>query len=234
MVKEVKTVRYVEVIYGPTEDKHAMLIYGGDVWVELEPRKWARLCDLPLSHPANQLMARGGLQAAIFIDASGQQITRLNAYNEAHRKLAAEQGLFISVPFSEDKRKELLETLQKIKDELQVLTESRFLELQGRIEKIKERLSLLKDLKALENEIEKAKAQSLWDSTVNETLSLTKALERAVEISNMVFPTRYEQWAARQAIQKAKKEAALEEKIESSILLNSGLLRDLRRRLLED
>jgi hypothetical protein len=227
----VKNVRYVEVIYGPTEDKHAMLIYGGDIWVELEPRKWARLCDLPESHPANQLLAKGGLQA--FINGSGQQITRLNAYNEAHRKLAAEQGLFISVPFSEDKRKELLETLQKIKEELQILNESRFLELQGRIEKIKERLGILKELKALEKQIdEKAKAQSLWDSTVNETLSLTEALERAVELSNMVFPTRYEQWAARQAIQKAKKEAILEEKIESSILLNPERLRELREKLL--
>jgi len=226
-------VRYVEVIYGPTEDKHAMLIYGGDVWVELEPRKWARLCDLPSSHPANQLMARGGLQAAIFIDDSGQQITRLNAYNEAHRKLAAEQGLFISVPFSEDKRKQLIETLEKIKEELQILNESRFLELQGRIEKIKERLSLLKNLKALENEIEeRAKAQSLWDSAVNETVSLTEALERAIELSNMVFPTRYEQWATRQAVQKAKREAILEEKIESSVLLNPKRLKKLRAKLL--
>jgi asparagine synthetase B (glutamine-hydrolysing) len=225
--------RYVEVVYGPTEDKHAMLIYGGDIWVEFEPRKWARLCDLPSTHPANQLLARGGLQAAIFIDGSGQQITRLNAYNEAHRKLAAEQGLFISVPFSEDKRKELLETLQKIKEELQILSESRFLELQGRIEKIKERLSLLKDLKALENEIEeRAKAQSLWDSAVNETVSLTEALERAIELSNMVFPTRYEQWATRQAVQKAKREAILEEKIESSVLLNPERLRELRAKLL--
>jgi len=224
--------RYIEIIYGPVENKHAMLIYGGDVWVEVEPRKWARLCDLPESHPANQLLAKGGLQTAVFIDGSGQQITRLNAYNPEHRKIAAEQGLFISVPFSEDKRKELLETLQKIKDELQVLTESRFLELQGRIEKIKERLSLLKNLKALENEIEKAKAQSLWDSTVNETLSLTEALERAIELSNMVFPTRYEQWAARQAIQKAKKEAILEEKIESSILLNPERFKELREKLL--
>ena len=225
--------RYVEVIYGPTEDKHAMLIYGGDVWVELEPRKWARLCDLPSSHPANQLMARGGLQAAIFIDDSGQQITRLNAYNEAHRKLAAEQGLFISVPFSEDKRKQLIETLEKIKEELQILNESRFLELQGRIEKIKERLSLLKNLKALENEIEeRAKAQSLWDSAVNETVSLTEALERAIELSNMVFPTRYEQWATRQAVQKAKREAILEEKIESSVLLNPKRLKKLRAKLL--
>ena len=225
--------RYVEVVYGPTEDKHAMLIYGGDVWVELEPRKWARLCDLPSSHPANQLLARGGLQAAVFIDGSGQQITRLNAYNEAHRKLAAEQGLFISVPFSEDKRKELLETLQKIKEELQILSESRFLELQGRVEKVKERLSLLKDLKALENEIEeRAKAQSVWDSVVNDSLSLANALEKAVELSNEVFPTKFEQWAARQAIRKAKKEAILEEGIESSILLNPERLRELRAKLL--
>jgi hypothetical protein len=87
----------------------------------------------------------------------------LNAYNEAHRKLAAEQGLFISVPFSEDKRKQLIETLEKIKEELQILNESRFLELQGRIEKIKERLGIIKELKALEKQIdEKAKARARY------------------------------------------------------------------------
>jgi len=225
--------RYVEVIYGPAEDKHAMLIYGGDVWVELEPRKWARLCDLPESHPANQLWGKGGLQAAIFIDGSGQQITRLNAYNPEHRKLAAEQGLFINIPFSEDKRKELLETLQKIKDELQVLTESRFLELQGRIDKIKQRLGILKELKALEREVEeRAKAQSLWDSAVNETLSLTEALERAIELSNMVFPTNYDKLAFQEAVKRAKREAALETAIEESILLNPERLRELREKLL--
>lgn len=85
--------RYIEVIYGPTEDKHAMLIYGGDVWVELQPRKWIRFCDLPSTHPAVQLMAKGGLQAAIFIDGNGQQITRLNAYNEQHRALASQRRL---------------------------------------------------------------------------------------------------------------------------------------------
>jgi len=225
--------RCVEVVYGPAEDKHAMLIYGGDVWVELEPRKWARLCDLPESHPANQLWGKGGLQAAIFIDGSGQQITRLNAYNPEHRKLAAEQGLFINIPFSEDKRKELLETLQKIKDELQVLTESRFLELQGRIDKIKQRLGILKELKALEREVEeRAKAQSLWDSAVNETLSLTEALERAIELSNMVFPTNYDKLAFQEAVKRAKREAALETAIEESILLNPERLRELREKLL--
>jgi len=225
--------RYIEVIYGPTEDKNAMLIYGGDIWVELQPRKWARLCDLPSTHPAVQLMAKGGLQAAIFIDGNGQQITRLNAYNPEHRQLAAKEGLFISVPYSEDKRRELIETLVKIKNELKTITESRFLELQERIEKIKQRLSLLKDLKALENEIEeKAKAQATWDSAVNESLSLTEALEKVVELSSMLFPSRYEQWAVRQAIAEAKREAAREETIKSSILLNPERLRELRRKLL--
>jgi hypothetical protein len=229
----VKTVRYVEVIYGPTEDKHAMLIYGGDVWVEVEPRKWARLCDLPSTHLANQLWGKGGLQAAVFIDGSGQQITRLNAYNEAHRKLAAEQGLFINVPYNPDKREEILKTLEKIREELQILTESRFIDLQNRINGIKTRLEVLKGIRSLEKEIaEKARAQNVWDSAVNETLSLTEALERVVELSNMVFPTRYEQWAARQAIQKVKREAILEEKIESSILLNPERLRELRAKLL--
>jgi hypothetical protein len=227
-------VRYIEVIYGPTEDKHAMLIYGGDIWVELEPRKWARLCDLPSTHPANQLWGKGGLQAAVFIDGSGQQITRLNAYCEEHRKLAAREGVFISVPFSEDKRKQLIETLEKIKDELRILTESRFLDLQNRIDKIKERLSLLRDIKMVEKEIEeKAKAQAVWDSVVNDSLSLADVLEKAVKLSNEVFPTKFEQWALRQAIQKAKKEAVMEATIEESLLLNPGKWQELRRKLLE-
>jgi hypothetical protein len=226
----VKTVRYVEVVYGPTEDKHAMLIYGGDVWVELEPRKWARLCDLPESHPANQLWGKGGLQAAIFIDGSGQQITRLNAYNPEHRKLAAEQGLFINVPYNPDKREELLKALENIRESLQTLTESRFLELQNRIDKIKERLGILKKLRAVEKQIdEKAKAQAVWDSAINDAAHL---LDKVVELSNMIFPTNYDKLAFQEAVKRAKREAALETAIEESILLNPERLRELREKLL--
>ena len=224
--------RYVEVVYGPPEDKHAMLIYGGDIWVELEPRKWARLCDLPESHPANQLLAKGGLQAAVFVDGSGQQITRLNAYNEAHRKLAAEQGLFINVPYSPNKREELLKALENIRESLQTLTESRFLELQNRIDKIKERLGILKELKAVEKQIdEKAKAQAVWDSTVNDAANM---LERLAELSSEIFPTSYEKLAFQEAVKRAKREVGLEMAIQESVLLSPELLKDLRRRLLED
>jgi hypothetical protein len=232
MVKEVKTVRYIEVIYGPTEDKHAMLIFGGDVYVELEPRKWARLCDLPSSHPANQLMARGGLQAAVFVDGSGQQITRLNAYDEQHRALAAEQGLYLNVPYNPDKREELLETLEKIREELQTLTESRFIDLQNRIDKIKTRLEVLKGIHSLEKEIaEREKLQATWDSTVNDAADM---LEKVVELSNEIFPTGYEKLAFQEAVKRAKREVQLETTIEESLLLSPELLRDLRRRLLED
>jgi hypothetical protein len=228
----VKTVRYVEVIYGPTEDKHAMLIFGGDVYVEFEPRKWARLCDLPSTHPANQLMARGGLQAAVFVDGSGQQITRLNAYDEQHRALAAEQGLYLNVPYNPDKREELLETLDKIREELQTLTESRFIDLQNRIDKIKTRLEVLRGIRSLEREIaEREKLQATWDSTVNDAADM---LEKVAELSSEIFPTNYERLAFKQAVQKAKKEAALETAVEESVLLNPKLLCNLRRRLLED
>jgi len=222
--------RYVEVVYGPTEDKHAMLIYGGDVWVEVEPRKWARLCDLPSTHPAVQLMAKGGLQAAVFIDGNGQQITRLNAYNEQHRALAAKEGLHISVPYNPNKREELLKTLESLHENFQILMESRLIDLQERINRIKERLELLKVEKQID---EKAKAQALWDSAVNESLSIAEALEKAVKLSNMLFPSRYKQWALRQAIEKAKQEAALEETIEESILLNPEKLKELRQKLLD-
>jgi thiamine kinase-like enzyme len=224
--------RYVEVVYGPPEDKHAMLIYGGDIWVELEPRKWARLCDLPESHPANQLLAKGGLQATVFVDGSGQQITRLNAYNPEHRKIAAEQGLFINVPYNPDKREEILKTLEKIREELQVLTESRFIDLRNRINRIKTRLEVLKGIRSLEREIaEKEKLQATWDSTINDAANM---LEEAVKLSNMIFPTNYEKLAFQEAVKRAKREAVLEAAIEESLLLNPSLLRDLRRRLLED
>jgi len=211
----------------------ALLQVGFDLYLEVAPKKWVRAIDLPDNHPANVNFKAGAYKTGI-TDANGQTFTILNAFDEQHRALAAKEGLHISVPFNEDKRRELIETLEKIKNELQTLTESRFLELQERIEKIKQRLSLLRDLKALENEIEeKAKAQATWDSAVNESLSLTEALEKVVELSSMLFPSRYEQWAVRQAIAKAKREAAREETIKSSILLNPERLRELRQKLLE-
>jgi hypothetical protein len=86
----------------------------------------------------------------------------------------------------------------------------------------------------LEKEIEeKAKAQSLWDSVVNDSLTFAETLEKAVELSNEIFPTNYERWALAQAIKKAKKEAAMEAAIEQSILLNPRKLQELRRKLLE-
>lgn len=218
--------RYIEVIYGPTEDKHAMLIYGGDVWVELQPRKWIRFCDLPSTHPAVQLMAKGGLQAAIFIDGNGQQITRLNAYNEQHRALAAKEGLFINVPYSEDKKALLEQTIQKVLDELEQAVQLKELKILAD--------SIEKRLKKLEETERSQEKQALWDSTVNETLSLTEALEKAVELSNMIFPTKYEQWAFQQSIKQAKHEAIIESLSEQSILANPELLKQLRQKLLAE
>jgi hypothetical protein len=211
----------------------ALLYTGFDLYVEVAPKQWVRAVDLPDDHPANVNLQAGVYQAGL-IDAKGQKFTILNAYNPEHRALAAREGLFISVPFSEDKRKQLIETLEKIKDELRILTESRFLDLQNRIDKIKERLSLFRDIKALEKEIEeKAKAQSLWDSVVNDSLSIADALEKAVELSNEIFPTNYEKRALRQAVERAKREAVMEAAMEESILLNPEKLNELRRKLLE-
>jgi hypothetical protein len=149
-----------------------------------------------------------------------------------HRQLAAEQGLFINVSYNPDKREELLKALENIRESLQTLTESRFLELQNRIDKIKQRLGILKELKALEKQIdEKAKAQAVWDSTVNDAANM---LERLAELSSEIFPTSYEKLAFQEAVKRAKREAALETAIEKSLLLNPELLKDLRRRLLED
>jgi hypothetical protein len=205
---------------------------GFDEYIEIAPKRWIRTVDLPSDHPAN-VNLRAGIYKAGLIDTNGQQITILNAFNPEHRKLAAREGLYIDVPYTEDKRRELIETLEKIKDELRILTESRFLDLQNRIDKIKARLSLLRDIKALEKEIEeKAKAQAVWDSVVNDSLTLAETLEKAVELSNEIFPTNYERWALAQAIKKAKREAVMESAIEESILLNPRKLRELRLKLL--
>jgi hypothetical protein len=232
--------RYVYVAYGDVSKVQlkagakpldAMLHTGFDLYVEVAPKHWVRAVDLPDGHVALLNLSAGALKAGL-IDANGQQITILNAYNEAHRKLAAEQGLFINVPYNPDKREEILKTLEKIREELQTLTESRFLELQNRIDKIKTRLEVLKGIRSLEREIsEREKLQATWDSAVNDAAHL---LERLVELSNEIFPTNYERLAFHEAVKRAKREAALETAIEESVLLNPELLRDLRRRLLED
>jgi len=204
---------------------------GFDEYVEIAPKRWIRTVDLPSDHPANVNLRAGAYKAGL-IDDDGKPILVLNAFNPTHRAIASREGLHIAVPYSEDKRKELLETLDKIREELQTLTESRFIDLQNRIDKIKQRLGILKELKALEREVEeKAKAQSVWDSTVNDAAHL---LDKIVELSNTIFPTNYEKLAFQEAVKRAKREAALETAIEESVLLNPELLRDLRRRLLEE
>jgi hypothetical protein len=232
--------RYVYVAYGDVgkvqlkasaKPLDALLHTGFDLYVEVAPKQWARAVDLPENHPANVNLSAEALKAGI-IDANGQTFTILNAYNPTHRQLAAREGLYINVPYNPDKREKILKTLDKIREELQTLTESRFIDLQNRIDKIKERLGLLKELKAVEKQIdEKAKAQSVWDSTVNDAANM---LERLAELSSEIFPTKYEKLAFQEAVKRAKREAALETAIEESILLNPELLHNLRRKLLEE
>ena len=231
--------RYVYVAYGDVskiqlkasaKPLDALLHTGFDLYVEVAPKQWARAVDLPNNHPALVNLNSGALKAGL-IDAEGQTFTILNAYNPEHRRLAAREGLYINMPFNEDKLKELLKTLENIRESLQILTENRLIDLQNRVDKIKERLGILKDLKSLEMEIDaKTKAQATWDATINDAAQL---LDRIVALSNELFPSRYEQWAAKQTIEKAKREAILETAIEESILLNPEKLRELRQKLLD-
>jgi hypothetical protein len=240
MVKGWNDMRCVYIAYGDVskiqlkpsaKPLDALLYTGFDLYVEVAPKQWVRAVDLPENHPANVNLSAGAYKAGL-IDANGQQITILNAFNPEHRALASKEGLHIAVPYSEDKREELLKALENIRESLQTLTESRFLELQNRIDKIKERLGIIKELKALEKQIdEKAKTQAVWDSAINDAAHL---LDKVVELSNTIFPTNYEKLAFQEAVKRAKREAALETAIEESVLLNPELLRDLRRRLLED
>jgi len=203
----------------------ALVQLGFDLYIETAPKQWMRAIDLPSNHPANVNLKAGAYKAGL-MDANGQTFTILNAYNPEHRALAAREGLHIGLPYTEQKHEELEQTIQKILDELEEAVQFKELKaLAGNIEK---------RLKRLEKTEETKEKQALWDSTVNETLTLSERLEKIAELSSEIFPTNYERLAFKQAVQKAKKEAALESSVEESILLNPQAMQNLRRRLLGD
>jgi hypothetical protein len=203
----------------------ALVQLGFDLYVETAPKQWMRAIDLPSNHPANVNLKAGAYKAGL-TDADGQTFTILNAYNPEHRALAAREGLHIGLPYTERKHEELERNIQKILDELEEMVQFKELKaLAGNIE------NALKGLKKTEEAKEK---QALWDSAVNETLTLSERLEKIAELFSEFSPTGYEKLAFQEAVKRAKREAALETAIEESTLLNPELLRDLRRRLLGD
>jgi hypothetical protein len=222
--------RYVYVAYGDVskiqmkasaKPLDALLHTGFDLYIETAPRHWVRAIDLPSGHPALLNLSAGALKAGL--DANGQTFTILNAFNPTHRQLAAKEGLYINMPYTPDKSEEVEQTIQKILDKLEDVVQLK--ELKALADNIEKRL------KKLQKTEEPKEKQPIWDSVVNGTLSLADALEKAVEL---MPDTGYERLAFKQAVEKAKKEAALETAAEESILLNPELLKDLRRRLLED
>jgi len=226
-------VRYVYVAYGDVskiplrasaKPLDALLQTGFDLYIEVASKRWVRAVDLPDGHPAMVNLSAGAYKAGL-VDANGQTFTILNAFNPEHRALAAREGLQINAPFTEQKRQEIEEAIRRVLDELEEAVQLR--ELKAFANKIERRL------KKLEETEEPKEKQPIWDSIVNNTLSLTETLEKAAELSNQIFPTKYEQRALAQAIEKAKKEAAMEAAIEQSILLNPRKLQELRRKLLE-
>jgi hypothetical protein len=223
--------RYVYVAYGDVSKVQlkagakpldAMLHTGFDLYVEVAPKQWMRAIDLPSGHPALLNLSSGTLKAGL-TDANGQTFTVLNAFNPEHRALAAEQWLYINMPYTPNKREEVEQTIQKILDKLEDVVQLK--ELKALADNIEKRL------KKLQKTEEPKEKQPIWDGVVNDTLSLADALEKAVEL---MPDTGYERLAFKQTVEKAKKEAALETTAEESILLNPELLKDLRRRLLED
>jgi hypothetical protein len=198
----------------------ALLQTGFDLYVETSPKQWVRAIDLPSNHPANVNLSAG------LMDANGQTFTILNAYNPEHKRLAAQEGLYIDVPYTQQKHEQLEQNIQKVLDELEEAVQFKELKaLAGNIEK---------RLKRLEKTERSQEKQALWDSTVNETLTLSERLEKIAELSSEIFPTGYERLAFKQAVQKAKKEAVLETATEESVLLNLEAMQTLRRKLLGD
>jgi hypothetical protein len=226
-VREVKfEMRMVYVAYGDVsrvqlkasaKPLDALLQTGFDLYVEVAPKQWMRAVDLPHGHPALTNLSAGSYKAGL-TDASGQTFTILNAYNPEHKKLAAQEGLYIDVPYTEQKHEEVEQAIQKILGALEVAVEF-------------EELKVLVDqLKKLEKTEEPEEKQRSWDTVVNDTLTLTDALEKVASL----MPSNYEKLNLQEAIKKAKREVALEESIESSILTNPRLWKDLRQKLLEE
>ena len=208
----------------------ALLQTGFDVYLETAPKQWARAVDLPDNHPATINFEANAYKAGLQ-DANGETFTVLNALNPMHRQLAAGEGLYIAVPYSEDKREELLKRIDNIRRGLESVTERKLNYLQSRVSNIKKRLDLLENLQALQKQVdEKAKAQALWDSSLNDAFSLADILEKAVQLS----PNRYDRQALNEAVSKAKSEAAMETKVEESLLLNAALLKTMREKFLEN
>jgi hypothetical protein len=198
----------------------ALLQTGFDLYVEIARGRWMRVIDLPQNHPALVNFSAGAYKAGI-TDANGETFTILNAYNPEHRALARKEGLHIGLPYTEEKREEVEQTIKKLLDEMEETVQLK--ELQVFADKIEERLKKLQ-------ESEEPEKQSVWDGVVNDTLTLTDALEKVASL----MPSNYEKLNLQEAIKKAKREVALEESIESSILTNPRLWKDLRQKLLEE
>jgi hypothetical protein len=199
--------RYVYVAYGDVSKVQlkagakpldAMLHTGFDLYVEVAPKQWMRAIDLPSGHSALLNLSAGVYKAGL-TDANGQTFTVLNAFNPEHRALAAEQGLYINMPYTPNKREEVEQTIQKILDKLEDVVQLK--ELKALADNIEKRL------KKLQKTEEPKEKQPIWDGVVNDTLSLADALEKAVELTP---DTGYERLAFKQTVEKAKKEAALE------------------------
>ncbi|MGB9671721.1 MAG: hypothetical protein ACPL0C_02920 [Candidatus Bathyarchaeales archaeon] len=199
----------------------ALLLTGFDVYLEVAPKRWMRAVDLADSHHPAWVNFKQGSYKAWLVDSQGQVFTILNAFNDEHRKLAAQHGLYIRVPCTPNKREELLKRLENIKAQLREWIE---------IEQFKQQIQTLQQkLKSLPEE--PTEQQKAWDGVVNETLSLADALE---ELSKLMLETGFERKAFREAVEKAKREAAFETSLEESLFLNPKLLSELRKSILED
>jgi len=221
--------RYVYVAYGDVSKVQLtaagkpldrLLQLGFDMYLELGPNKWVRAADLPKEHPVWAEMKAGAFKAGL-IDGEGKTFTILNAYNLEHRQLAAQHGLIINAPYTEEKRQALLDALAKIKRELRLIALSK------RVAKIETVLDVEKELEKIEEALNQKERpqQPAWDNITNKTLNVLDTIADLI-------PTNFKRWQLQQAITQAKKEAQLETLIEESLLANPGKLSEIRRMLL--
>ncbi|MEM2254806.1 MAG: hypothetical protein QXD73_04380 [Candidatus Bathyarchaeia archaeon] len=198
----------------------ALLQLGFDMYLEVSPKKWVRAVDLPNNHPIWAEMKAGAFKAGL-IDGEGKTFTILNAYNPEHRALAAQHGLIINVPYTEEKRQALLNALAKIKRELRLIALSR------RVAKIETVLDIERLVTEIEEMLSKKERlqQPAWDNITNKTLNV-------LDIIADLIPTNFERWQLQKAVEQAKREAQLETSIEESILANPEKLSEIRRMLL--
>jgi hypothetical protein len=186
--------RTITVVYGPVDKSDAMLMHGGDLYVETSPRKWARMVDLPSGHPACLAASQGSLKAANILTSDGTSISCFNALDPEHQALVAKEGLVLgpdglsssakkySSPTDGQGYNEMMDHIEDVRQQLQQqrrnLPESDKNDLLRQVDEIREKINDLQDGGSRQKLLFMERLNELMDkiqTTKNEEYSARKA-----------------------------------------------------------